>query len=185
MSEKSKMIAGEPYISFDQELTNDRLRARKLLYRFNNLEPESKEERKEILSQLLGRSEGAYIEQGFYCDYGYNISVGKDFYANFNCIILDICPITIGDYCMFGPNVQIYGATHPLDPIERRGAELGKPVTIGNDVWIGGSSVILPGITIGNNVVVAAGSVVCKDIPDNAVVGGNPAKIIKYITPKE
>lgn len=124
----------------------------------------------------------AYIEPTFRCDYGYNIFLGNNFFANFDCVMLDVCPIRIGDNCMLAPGVHIYTATHPIDPVARNsGAELGKPVTIGNNVWIGGRAVINPGVTIGDNVVVASGAVVTKDVPDNVVVGGNPARIIKKL----
>ncbi len=144
--------------------------------------PDEKTERQNILAELLGQSEGAYIEPSFRCDYGYNISLGKNFYANFDCVMLDVCPVRIGDNCMLAPGVHIYTATHPLDAEERNsGVEFGKPVTIGNNVWIGGRAVINPGVTIGDNVVVASGAVVTKDVPANVVVGGNPAKIIKTL----
>lgn len=193
MTEKEKMILGLPYNPSDLELTKGRIRARILFQKFNNLNlPEKEEdvdkifqERKNILKELLGSTgNDIYIEPNFKCDYGYNISVGNNFYANFDCVMLDICKITIGDNCFLAPGVHIYTATHPIDPLERLEYEFGKPVSIGNNVWIGGHSTINPGVTIGNNVVVASGSVVTKDIPDNVVVGGNPAKIIKEIPKK-
>ncbi|MNC32530.1 Maltose O-acetyltransferase [compost metagenome] len=131
---------------------------------------------------MLGQSLDAYIEPSFRCDYGYNIFLGKNFYANFDCVILDVCPVHIGDNCMLAPGVHIYTATHPLDAETRNsGVEFGKPVTIGHNVWIGGRAVINPGVTIGDNVVVGSGSVVTKDIPANAVVAGNPARVIKMV----
>lgn len=193
MTEKEKMILGLPYNPSDLELTKGRIRARILFQKFNNLNlPEKEEdvdkifqERKNILKELLGSTgNDIYIEPNFKCDYGYNISVGNNFYVNFDCVMLDICKITIGDNCFLAPGVHIYTATHPIDPLERLEYEFGKPVSIGNNVWIGGHSTINPGVTIGNNVVVASGSVVTKDIPDNVVVGGNPAKIIKEIPKK-
>ncbi len=137
----------------------------------------------EYLGKLFAHmGKGCYIEPPFYCDYGYNIFLGNNFFANFDCVMLDVCPIRIGDNCMLAPGVHIYTATHPIDPVARNsGAELGKPVTIGNNVWIGGRAVINPGVTIGDNVVVASGAVVTKDVPDNVVVGGNPARIIKKL----
>ncbi|XTZ40582.1 maltose O-acetyltransferase [Salmonella enterica] len=181
--EKEKMIAGLPYRPGDETLRADRLRARQLLHRYNHSSPEGKAERIAILKELLGRSDGAYIEPSFRCDYGYNIFLGKEFYANFDCVLLDVCPIHIGDNCMLAPGVHIYTATHPLDAIERNsGIEYGKPVTIGNNVWIGGRAVINPGITIGDNAVIASGAVVVKNVPDNVVVGGNPARVIKTLS---
>ena len=166
----------------DQHVRVGRLDARHLVHRYNHSAPDEKTERQKILAELLGQSEGAYIEPAFRCDYGYNIFLGKEFYANFDCVMLDVCPIYIGDNCMLAPGVHIYTATHPLDAEERNsGVEYGKPVRIGNNVWIGGRAVINPGVTVGDNVVIASGAVVTKDVPANAVVGGNPAKIIKML----
>lgn len=176
--EKRKMIAGEHYHPGDETLRAERMRARHLIYQYNHTTPDERAVRK----ALLGQGDGAYIEPSFRCDYGYNIFLGANFYANFDCVMLDVCPIHIGDNCMLAPGVHIYTATHPLDPDERNsGVELGKPVVIGHNVWIGGRAVINPGVTIGNNVVVGAGAVVVKDVPDNVVVGGNPARVIKSI----
>ncbi len=183
-SEKEKMIAGELYLAGDPELVAGRQFARKQMMRFNaEIDPQIREE---ILKQTFGQvADTVYIEPNLRFDYGYNITVGKDFYANFDCILLDICPITFGDNCMLAPNVQIYTASHPLDPIERNsGYENGAPVTIGNNVWLGGGCVILPGVTLGDNVVVGAGSVVTKSFPDNVVLAGNPASVIKTVTKK-
>ncbi|HHC4759963.1 TPA: maltose O-acetyltransferase [Escherichia albertii] len=181
-SEKEKMIAGELYRSADETLSRDRLRARQLIHQYNHSSPEEQTLRQQILTDLLGQVMDAYIESSFRCDYGYNIYLGKGFYANFDCVMLDVCPIRIGDNCMLAPGVHIYTATHPVDPVARNsGVELGKPVTIGNNVWIGGRAVINPGVIIGDNVVVASGAVVTKNIPDNVIVGGNPARIIKKL----
>ncbi|MBJ6384193.1 maltose O-acetyltransferase [Enterobacter cloacae] len=180
--EKQKMIAGEYYRPSDDTLRADRLRARHLIHRYNHTAPDEKAERRALLADLLAQSEGAYIEPSFRCDYGYNIYLGNNFYANFDCVMLDVCPIRIGDNCMLAPGVHIYTATHPLDATARNsGLEYGKPVTIGHNVWIGGRAVINPGVTIGDNAVIASGAVVTKDVPANAVMGGNPAKIIKML----
>lgn len=180
--EKQKMIAGLPYQPADEILRADRLRARQLLHRYNHSAPEEKAERTAILDTLFGHSAGAYIEPNFRCDYGYNIFLGREFYANFDCVMLDVCPIHIGDNCMLAPGVHIYTATHPLDAAERiSGVEYGKPVTIGHNVWIGGRAIINPGVTIGDNAVIASGAVVVKNVPANVVVGGNPARIIKTL----
>ncbi|SNY62027.1 maltose O-acetyltransferase [Enterobacter sp. CC120223-11] len=180
--EKRKMIAGELYLPGDATLRADRLRARTLLHGYNHSAPEEKALRASLLAELLGCARDAYIEPTFRCDYGYNIFVGQNFYANFDCVMLDVCPIRIGDNCMLAPGVHIYTATHPLEAEARNsGAEFGKPVTIGNSVWIGGRAIINPGVTIGDNAVIASGAVVVKDVPANAVVGGNPAKVIKML----
>jgi len=183
MSEKEKMIRGELYLAGDATLVADRKQARRLTERFNRSGIDDLEERKEILGALLGSTKGSYyIEPNFKCDYGYNIHLGERFYANFDCVFLDICPITFGDDCMLAPGVHIYTATHPIDPIERiSGYEFGKPVTIGDRVWIGGGAIINPGVTIGDEAVVASGAVVTKDVPSRTVVGGNPARVIKTI----
>ncbi len=183
MTEKEKMIKGDMYRSADPELVADRMEARKWTRIYNQTVETDIKEREEILKKLLGSTgEHLYIEPNFICDYGYNIFVGENFYANFDCLILDTCPVEIGDNCMLAPGVHIYTATHPLTPDERNsGLEYGKPVKIGHNVWLGGRSVINPGVTIGDNVVVASGAVVTKDVPDNVVVGGNPARIIKRI----
>lgn len=182
-TEKQKMINGEYYLASDQELTQDRIDARRLTREYNQTLETETEERTDILKNLFGSiGTNTYVEPTFRCDYGYNIETGDNFYANFDCIMLDICPIRFGDNCLLAPGVHIYTAAHPLDPVERNsGIEFGKPVTIGNNVWIGGRAVINPGVTIGDNVVIGAGAIVTRDIPDNVVVAGNPAKIIKSI----
>jgi len=180
MTEKEKMLAGELYNAADEQLVLERINARKITRLFNE---STDKNRHDILKELFASTgERFYIEPNFRCDYGSNIYLEDNFYANFDCIILDVCKVTIGKNCMLGPRVSIYTATHPLDAKLRvSGAEYGKPVTIGDNVWIGGSAVINPGVTIGDNVVVASGAVVIKDVPDNVVVGGNPAKIIKEL----
>ena len=183
ITEKEKMVRGELYLASDPALVTERENARRLIRLFNGTLETEFEKRTELLKELLGSTgKEFYIEPTFRCDYGYNIHVGENFYANFDCTILDVCEVRIGDNCMIAPGVQIYTATHPLNPYERiSGAEYGKPVHIGDNVWIGGSAIINPGVIIGDNVVIASGAVVTKDIPDNVVVGGNPANIIKKI----
>ncbi|MFV3010592.1 sugar O-acetyltransferase [Clostridium botulinum] len=180
-TEKEKMLSGELYCAMDEELVKEHIRAQHLLAEFNNSLGEDKSE---LLKSLFGKVRDNFcIKPTFRCDYGSNIYLGENFFANYDCIILDVCKVTIGDNCMLAPRVCIYTATHPLDAETRiSGLEYGKPVVIGDNVWTGGNSVIVPGVTIGNNVVVAAGSIVVNDIPDNVVVGGNPAKIIKHLT---
>lgn len=183
MTEKEKMIQGQLYLAGDAELVADRKRAQTLCHQFNQLSINELPARKSFLQKLFQIEQtDFYIEPSFKCDYGYNITFGSRFYANYDCVLLDICPITIGDNCMLAPGVHIYTATHPLDPVERNsGYEFGKPVVIGDNVWIGGRAVITPGVTIGDNAVIAAGSVVVKDVAPNTVVGGNPARFIKSI----
>lgn len=182
-TEKQKMLDGELYNAGDSELVKERENARRLTRLYNQTTETEYEDRTHILKELFG-STGAqfYIEPTFRCDYGYNINIGENFYANFDCVILDVCKVKIGQNCFMAPGVHIYTAAHPINPYERiAGPEFGKPVTIGDNCWIGGRSVINPGVKIGNNVVVASGAVVTKDVPDNVVVGGNPARIIKNI----
>lgn len=182
-SEKQKMLDSELYDSSDQQLKDERAHARREIQKFNLMDPDDEESRVKILRSLFGSTNGwLKIEPAFRCDYGYNIHVGKNFFANFDCVFLDDCKIEIGNDCMFGPGVHIYTASHPIEAVERiKGPEYSLPVKIGDNAWIGGRAVILPGITIGDNVVVASGAVVTKDVPDNVVVGGNPAKIIKEL----
>lgn len=181
------MLTGDMYLSGDPVLTAERTKARQLVKKFNNSDPADENYRQEILSQLLGSCENPLIEPNIRVDYGYNIFLGKNFYANFDCCFLDVVAIRIGDNCMFGPCVHIYTASHPTDPIRRCEylEEFGVPVTIGNNVWVGGHVTILPGINIGDNTVIGSGSVVTKNMPANAVVGGNPAKVIRYINKKD
>lgn len=183
MSEKEKMLRGEGYIASDKELVNDRKNARKLTRMYNQTREDEDKKRSEILKNLLGTiGNNVFIEPNFRCDYGYNIHLGENFFANFDCIMLDICKINIGDNVMFGPGVHIYTAYHPIDSTSRiSGIEYGSPVNIGDNVWIGGKTIINPGVNIGENTVIGSGSVVIKDIPANCVAVGNPCKVIKKI----
>lgn len=183
MTEKEKMLAGQGYLAFDEELVKERNRSRTLTRIYNSTIETDMEERTNILKELFGSTgENIYIEPNLRCDYGYNIHVGENFYANFDCVLLDICEIRIGDNAMLAPNVQLYTAYHPIDAKSRiSGLEYGAPITIGNNVWIGGGSIVNPGVTIGDNVVIGSGSVVTKDIPSNTVAVGNPCKVIKNI----
>ncbi len=182
MTEKEKMLAGELYDAGDPELIEGRRLCRELMELYN-ASGKSKEERLSVIKELLGKhGESVSIELPFRCDYGYNISVGENFYANFNCVFLDVNKITIGDNALIGPNVQLYTAGHPIDPIERKKElEYGLPITIGNNVWIGGGAIVCPGVSIGDNVVIGAGSVVTKNIPSNVVAVGNPCVPIKSV----
>lgn len=183
MTEKEKMLAGELYQAGDPELARERLLARKTLKSFNDSDPEDTELRISLIKKLFGKAgKNLWVEPPFYCDYGYNIEVGDDVFFNFNCVVLDVCKVTLGDRVLVGPNVQFYPATHPLDPVKRGELwEYGKPIAIGSDVWIGGAAVICPGVTIGDRTVIAAGAVVTKDFPSDVVIAGNPANVIKYL----
>lgn len=180
-TEKEKMIAGELYFANDPELVADRMFARSQSQIIN--QAESAELRSQLLKETFGRTgKKIYMEPVINFDYGYNIFVGENFYANFKCTFLDVSTIEIGDNCMFAPNVQLYTATHPLHPVKRNsGLEYAKPIKIGDNVWLGGGVIVTPGVTLGNNVVVGAGSVVTKSFPDNVVIAGNPARIIKTV----
>lgn len=180
-TEKQKMLSGELYHAPDPELSEERLQARLLIGELNSSRDDEEEERKNILKKLLPwAGEGFWLQPPFYCDYGYNISTGEQVFFNFNCVVLDVMPVIIGSRSLIGPNVQIYTATHPMDYRERAaGLEFAKPVTIGEDVWIGGSAVICPGVTIGDRSVIGAGSVVTKDVPADVFAAGNPCKIIR------
>ncbi|WP_059103193.1 sugar O-acetyltransferase [Shouchella shacheensis] len=186
-TETEKMVNGELYNPEDATLVKGRLKARSLTRQYNQTDETESEKRMDLLKELFG-STGQHLsmEPPFRCDYGTNIHVGEHFYANFDAVFLDVCDIRIGNNCFIAPGVHIYTATHPIDPMERSsGVEFGKPVTIGNDVWIGGRAIINPGVTIGNNVVIASGAVVTKDVPDNVIIGGNPARIIRVIEAKD
>lgn len=171
-----------PYIS-DENVFEEQKKTRCILQRLNTIDRSDFDGIAEIVKELLGKSDGAFINPPFYCDYGKHIEVGKNFFANYNCTILDVAKVKIGDNCMLAPNVAIYTAGHPLHPDTRNTMfEYGIEVTIGDNVWIGGNAVICPGVKIGSNSVIGAGSVVTKDIPEWSVAAGNPCKVIRKIT---
>lgn len=184
MTEKEKMLAGELYdANYNKNLIEERLVAKDKCFEYNNIKPSNTEERNVLMKQILGKTKNTFlIEQPFMCDYGYNIEIGENFYANHNLIILDANKIEFGDNVFIAPNCGFYTAGHPLD-VEKRnqGLEYAKPIKVGNNVWIGGNVVVLPGVTIGDNVVIGAGSIVNKDIPSNTVAVGNPCRVIKRI----
>lgn len=182
MTNKERRDAGLAYIS-DDSVMEEQAVCRRILQRFNFMDRSDFEGIKEVVSEFLGKSERAFINPPFYCDYGTHIEVGKNFFANYNCTILDVAKVKIGDNCQLAPGVSIYTAGHPVHPVTRNsGYEFGKEVTIGDNVWIGGNSVICPGVHIGDNVVIGAGSVVTRDIPDNVVAAGNPCRVLRTIT---
>ena len=184
-SEKTKMLAGELYDASDRELVAERLRARMLCQALAALAANAPDaERADLLTQLFGAPTDVRVTPPFYCDYGRNIALGRNVYFNFNCVILDVANVRIGNDVMFGPAVQVYTASHPLPAAERRsGLELGKPITIGNDVWLGGGAIVCPGVTIGDGAVIGAGSVVVRDVPPGVFAAGNPCRVIRSIEP--
>ncbi|SNR28502.1 sugar O-acetyltransferase [Puniceibacterium sediminis] len=175
-SEKHKMIAGELYRPGDAELVADRVRAQGLMRAYNQTIL-GDTERADLLAQLFGCAEAVAVRAPVYVDYGYNIRLGRDVFLNYGCVLLDVCPITIGDKTAIGPYVQILTADHPRDGATRdAGLEFGRPITIGRNVWIGGGAIVLPGVTIGVDAIIGAGSVVTRDVPAGATVGGSPAR---------
>ncbi len=177
------MLSGDLYDASDPTLVREREAARELTRRLNRTTETEHEARRSLVSELFGSAgEDAYVDPPFRCDYGYNVHVGDGFYANFDCVILDVRRVEIGDNCLLGPGVHIYAATHPVDAARRiEGPEYGEPVTVGDDVWLGGRAVINPGVSIGDGSVVASGAVVTRDVPDGVVVGGNPARVIREV----
>lgn len=184
MTEKERMLAGKLYIAQGDEIVGGILRARQLVRSFNDSDELAFERRDEILRELLGHvGEGSSINPPFRCDYGSNISVGDHFFANYDCIFIDVCPITIGDNVFFGPRVCLYTAGHPVDAeVRNMNLEYGKPITIGSNVWFGGNVVVNPGVTIGDNVVIGSGSVVTRDIPSGVIAAGSPCRVLREIT---
>ena len=184
MTQKERMLSGLPYKAWMDGLSEERLENRKKIFRFNNLTPDSLEEKDKLIKEILGKTgQNIHIEAPFQCDYGYNIEVGENFFANYNFTVLDVGKVRIGANAQIAPNVSIYTAGHPVHPDSRNsGYEYGISITIGDNVWIGGNVCILPGVTIGSNVVIGAGSVVTKDIPDNVIAVGNPCRVVRTIT---
>ncbi len=181
-TEREKMLAGELYVPTDSELVRERTRARDLCQDLAATREGDAQQRRRILGALLGGgAESAWIQPPFYCDYGSNITLGRNVFFNFNCVVLDVCAVTVGDYSLFGPAVQIYTALHPVDAGERRQREYGKPVRIGADVWVGGGAIILPGVTIGSRAIIGAGSVVTRDVASGVFAAGNPCRPIREL----
>ncbi len=182
-SEKDRMLAGELYDPLDPDLVQARNRARDLCQDLNGTRETDVDVRRRILIDLFGQGgDSVWMQPPFFCDYGSNILLGQRVFFNFNCVVLDVCQVTIGDFTLFGPAVQIYTATHPMNAELRRRQEFAKPIRIGSDVWVGGGAILCPGVTIGSRCVIGAGSVVTRDIPDGVFAAGNPCRVIREIT---
>ncbi|MBR3464138.1 MAG: sugar O-acetyltransferase [Clostridiales bacterium] len=187
MDHKERMLANLPYKAWLDGLSEERLENKKKIYRYNHLEPGNPEEKDSLIKDILGKC-GDYIniEPPFFCDYGYNIEIGENFFANYNFTVLDVGKVRIGENVQIAPNVSIYTAGHPIHPETRNsGYEYGIDITIGDNCWIGGNTCIMPGVTIGKNVVIGAGSVVTKDIPDDVIAVGNPCRVVRKITEED
>lgn len=187
MNQKERMLAGLPYKAWLDGLSEERMACKKQIHAFNLLPPEEEDRAEEMIRALLGKAgKDAWINAPFHCDYGYNIEVGDNFFANYNLTILDVAKVVIGNNVQIAPNVSIYTAGHPVHPDSRNsGYEYGIPVTIGDNVWIGGDVVILPGVTIGSSSIIGAGSVVTKDVPEWVIAAGNPCKVVRKITEED
>lgn len=188
MTEKEKARAGMLYdANYNEEMAKERLICKDLCSEYNSLRPSQSEERRELLKKIIGKTgETFWVEQTFWCDYGYNIEIGENFYSNHNLVILDGAKVTFGDNCFIAPNCGFYTAGHALDVEQRnQGLEIAWPITVGNNVWIGGNVVVLPGVTIGDNTVIGSGSVVTKDIPSGVIAAGNPCRVIREITEED
>ncbi len=181
-TERAKMLAGGLYDPLDAELVRDRAKARDLCWDLNATRESDAELRRQLLMELFGSGGAtAWIQPPFFCDYGSNIHLGERVYFNFNCVVLDVCEVRIGDFTLIGPAVQIYTATHPLEAELRRRQEFAKPITIGKDVWIGGGAILCPGVTVGDRTVIGAGSVVIKSLPEGVAAAGNPCRVLRSL----
>jgi maltose O-acetyltransferase len=181
-NERERMLAGEAYDPLDAELVLARARARELCRTLNATSESQQDERRQVLRELLGAGgDDVWLQPPFFCDYGSNILLGRKCFFNFNCVVLDVCQVRVGDHTLFGPSVQIYAASHPLEPTLRRTREFGMPVDIGADVWVGGGAIICPGVTIGARCVVGAGSVVTRDLPPDVFAAGNPCRVVRRL----
>src|SRR3954465_9944626 len=182
-TEKEKMLAGELYDPLDPELVRARERARDLCQELNATRERDQEARRRLLTELFGAGgDSVWMQPPFYCDYGTNIRLGERVFFNFNCVVLDVCRVEVGDFTLFGPAVQVYTATHPMAPELRRLREFAKPIAMGSDVWVGGGAILCPGVRIGSRSVIGAGSVVTRDIPEQVFAAGNPCRVIREIT---
>jgi len=182
-SERAKMLAGELYDALDPELVATRERAHDLCLALNTTRDDEVDARRRIMCELFAAGgETAWLQPPFHCDFGANIELGERVFFNFNCVVLDVCRVRIGDFSFFGPGVQIYTPLHPLNAAQRRHSEYGKPVEIGSDVWVGGGAIILPGVRIGSRAVIGAGSVVTRDVPEGVLAVGNPCRVVREIT---
>ena len=182
-SERDKMLAGELYDPMDRELVAARDRARDLCQALNSTREAQQQERRRILRELLGTGgDSVWMQPPFYCDYGSNIVLGERVFFNFNCIVLDVCEVRIGDFTLFGPAVQVYTATHPMNAGLRRKQEFARPISVGSDVWVGGGAILCPGVRIGSKSVIGAGSIVTRDIPEGVFAAGNPCRVLREIT---
>src|SRR5215211_1474699 len=183
-TERDKMLAGELYDALDPDLVSDRYRVRDLCQKLNDSRDADENLRRDLCRQIFGKGgETVWMQPPFYCDYGSNIELGERVFFNFNCVVLDVCRVRIGDFSLFGPAVQISTPMHPLNAERRRREEFGRPVDIGSDVWVGGGAIILPGVRIGSRSVVGAGSVVTRDVPEGVLAAGNPCRVIRDIRP--
>src|ERR1700685_4598522 len=181
-TEYEKMLAGQLYDALDPELFAQRYKVRELCQQLNTERDSNEERRRQLCKQIFGKGgDSVWMQPPFFCDYGSNISLGERVFFNFNCIVLDVCEVRIGDFTLFGPAVQVYTATHPMNAELRRKQESAKPIAIGSDVWVGGGAIICPGVRIGSKSVIGAGSVVTRDIPDGVFAAGNPCRVIREL----